>query len=89
MLPTVLVNILPKNEAPDAPPGMFDIVDHSKVIICSTANNTVSGVLWRCKAKYKVAVKVVIYDIDIRILSLENKCFMYASGPQKKEKLQE
>lgn len=54
------MNTLLNKETPELPPGILDIVDHNKVIICKIANNTVNGVFCRCSAKYKVAMSVVI-----------------------------
>lgn len=54
---------------------------------CPTAHNTVKGVLCKCNAQYRVAIKVLPYVTVKNSLSRENMCFRYEIGPQKKQKL--
>lgn len=87
VLLTLLVNILPKNEIPVVPPGIFATTVQSKETTCPTAQRTVSGVLCKCSAQYNVAVNVPPYVNVSTMRSLENMCLTYANGPQKKQKL--
>lgn len=54
------LNILEKNMSPVMPPGILLIKNISIAINCTTAHKTVNEVDCKCRAKYKVPVKVTM-----------------------------
>lgn len=88
VLETELRNICPKNFTPVIPPGIAPRIIHSSVIICATANSTVRAVLCSTIAKYNVAVRQLLYDMDRASRSLENICRNMAPKPLRNEKLE-
>lgn len=81
------LNMLPKNLAPEAPPGIDPIIIQSNARSWPTAQITVNGVLWRCRAQYNVAINVEPYRQVVNAFSFENRDLMWDHGPQRKLKL--
>lgn len=79
--------MLEKNFRPVCPPGMLLRTKQSRATTCTMAAMEVKMVDCRLRAKYRVPKREMKYTEVKTILSPENRCFRWLTGPHKNEKL--